>query len=57
MNEEALARSIETAEACPTAAAQNDKEAMKRLLRNCDLTFRVALCAPVAFPVGALAAV
>jgi hypothetical protein len=30
---------------------------LKRRLRNCDLTLRVALCAPVAFPVGALAAV
>ena len=30
---------------------------LRRLLRNCDLTLRVALCAPVAFPVGALAAV
>ena len=25
-----------------------------RLLRNCDLTLRVALCAPVAFPLARL---
>ena len=30
---------------------------IQRLLRNCGQTLRMALCAPVAFPVGAIVAV
>lgn len=40
-----------------TALEGGSQALFERLLPNCDLTLRVALCAPVAFPVGALAAV
>jgi type IV secretion system protein TrbG len=53
--QEAIAKANQAARMEPTRAGYIN--AIQRLLRNCDLTLRVALCAPVAFPVGALAAV
>jgi hypothetical protein len=47
---------MKSAPCYPAASDSEPTLSDGRPLRNCGLPFRVALCAPFAFPVGALAA-